>query len=226
VIALLIPVLARPARAAPLVESIHAATTVEHEIVFLCSPGDDEEIEAAEATGERVIVTPFRQGPGDYARKINLGIERTDAPWVFQGADDLRFHAGWDRAALAIGAPVTGTNDLGNPLVQRGAHATHSLISREYAEEHGTIDGPGALHEGYHHCWVDNELVETAAARRAWRSARRAHVEHRHHIWRDRGGGRKAKDDATYQRGQEGYTEDYALFVERRPLWRAVRRRR
>lgn len=219
-IALVIPVLGRPERASPLVESIHAATEEEHEIVFVASPHDRRQIAAAEATGERVIVTPFDQGPGDYARKINLGIAETTGEWIFQGADDVRFHRGWDAEALAVGAPVTGTNDMGNPLVMRGGHATHSLVSREYVEEEGTIDGPGLLHEGYHHCWVDNELVETARARGAFAAARRSRVEHLHHIWR------KGRDDATYRRGQEGYDRDHVLFLIRRPLWRAVRRRR
>lgn len=217
---LLIPVLGRPQRAGPLVESIRAATTVEHRIVFLCSPGDDEEIGAAAATGAGVIVVGWQPGPGDYARKINLGIEETDGEWIFQGADDLRFHPGWDTAALRVGAPLTGTNDLGNPLVRRGGHATHSLVQRQYVEEQGTIDGDGMLHPGYHHCWVDNELIETARVRGAFRPAHRSHVEHLHPIWH------KGTDDATYQRGQEGYRADHALFLSRRPLWRAVRRRR
>lgn len=219
-IALLIPVLGRPERAAPLVESIQAATESEHEIVFVATPGDTEQIAAAVMTGARVLITADPRGPGDYARKINLGIVNTTAEWIFQGADDIVFHRGWDAEALAVGAPVTGTNDLGNPLVMRGGHATHSLVQRRYVEEHGTIDGPGLLHEGYHHCWVDNELVETARARGAWKAARRSHVEHRHHIWR------KGADDATYRLGQEGYQADYALFMERRPLWRSIRPRR
>lgn len=225
-ITLLIPVLGRPERAAPLVESIHEATEEEHEIVFLTSPHDAKQTSAAIETGARTIICPFPRTPGDYARKVNYGIRHTVGDWIFQGSDDLSFHRGWDAEALAVGAPVTGTNDLGNPLVMRGGHATHSLVQRRYVEEFGVIDGPGLLHEGYHHCWVDNELVETARARGAWKAARRSHVEHRHHIWPDGKGGRKGRDDATYQLGQEGYQADYALFMARRPLWRSIRTRR
>jgi len=224
VIAVLIPVLDRPERAGPLVESIHEASTLVTEIVFLCTSGDTEQIAACSRTDAAYHIVPFLLEGGDYARKINYGVLCTNAPYVFQGGDDLRFHPGWDEEALEIAQRlpgVTGTNDLGNPLVKRGMHSTHSLISREYIEQHGTIDEPGkALHEGYWHCWVDNELIETAKARRAYFSARRSHVEHLHHIWRDDQGMRKGTDDATYQRGQRRYREDHALFKSRQPLWR------
>lgn len=218
---LLIPVLGRPERAGPLVTSIQGATEHAHRIVFLCSPNDRAQIEATMATTAETIIVPWKPGPGDYARKINHGIAYTQGEWIFQGADDLRFHPGWDDAALAVGYPVTGTNDLGNPLVIRGGHATHSLVHRQYVEEQGTVDEPGKLlHEGYDHCWVDNELIETARSRGAFRAARRSHVEHLHHIWR------KGQDDATYRRGQEGYQRDHALFLTRRALWRNVRPKR
>lgn len=225
-IAVLVPVLARPARAAPLVESIHERSTLVEEVVFLVTPGDVEQHYAATRTGARVEVVPFELAGGDYARKINYGIEITTAPWVLQASDDLLFHAGWDEAAMLrdhgehIG--VIGTNDLGNPMVRSGRHSTHSLLRRAYVEERGTVDESGkALHEGYWHCWVDNELIETAVARRAYAAARKSLVEHLHPIWPDRRTGkRKAEDDSTYRRGQKRYREDNLLFRERRPLWR------
>jgi glycosyltransferase involved in cell wall biosynthesis len=228
-IAILIPVLDRPARAQPLIESIARASTLVTEIVFLVSPGDDAQLAACLATDEMTIEVPFPLDGGDYARKINYGVLCTEAPWIFQASDDLAFHHGWDREAVNMlqGKPtagVIGTNDLGNPVVRSGAHSTHSLIKREYIEELGTIDERGkAMHEGYWHCWVDNELVETAKHRRAYFAARRSLVEHLHHIWPDRKGGRKGENDATYRRGQRRYTQDARLFKTRRPLWRGTR---
>jgi hypothetical protein len=222
-IVVLVPVLDRPHRAGPLVESILGASVTGPRILFLCTPGHQADIDAALATGVEVDIVPWQLCPGDYARKINYGINTTSEEWIFQAADDLRFQRGWDISALTLvdGRPhigVVGTNDLGNPLVMQGRHATHSLIHRAYVEEWGTIDEPGkALHEGYHHCWVDNELVETAASRNAWASATQAVVEHEHWIWH------KGSDDATYQRGQERYSHDHALFKRRRPLWRKRR---
>lgn len=229
-IAILVPVLDRPHRVRPLVESCAAASTLVRRIVFLVSIEDHAQVSAvrhatlAMPDFVEALLCTFPLGPGDYARKINHGITGTDEEWVLQAADDLRFHPGWDEAAMAKAAPhigVIGTNDLGNPLTRAGRHATHSLIRRTYVEQHGTIDEPGkALHEGYSHCWVDNELVETAIARRAWASARRSHVEHLHHIWPNGSGGRKGEDDATYRRGQRDYNADASLFKRRRPLWR------
>jgi glycosyltransferase involved in cell wall biosynthesis len=224
-IAVLVPVLERPERAGPLVESLLAASRTEVELIFLVTEGDDAQLTACLATDAMTVVVPFPLEGGDYARKINHGILCTDAPWLFQAGDDLRFHDGWDETLLAFSQArptgrVLGTNDMGNPLVKRGMHSTHSLIQRSYVEEYGTIDEPGkALHEGYWHCWVDNELIETAKSRSAYWSCRRSVVEHLHHIWR------KGTDDSTYRRGQRRYHEDHALFRERRALWRDPRRR-
>ena len=221
------PVLERPERAASLVADVTAASKLVDEIVFLVSPADDAQLAACLATDAMTVEVPFALDGGDYARKINYGVLCTESPWIFQASDDLVFHRGWDEIALSFAARehvgVIGTNDLGNPLVRSGKHSTHSLIRRTYIEEQGTIDEPGkALHEGYWHCWVDNELIETAHARSAYVAARKSLVEHMHPIWRDRrGGGRKGADDATYRRGQERYQEDNRLFRERRPLWRS-----
>jgi len=220
VIAVLVPALDRPERVEPFVESLAAASVVPITLLWIISPGDAPTAKACEAAGVKYVTTPFPLGGGDYARKVNLGIEITNDPWVFQAGDDICFHPGWDEEALGVGARaaagVVGTNDLGNPLVKSGRHATHSLISRAYIEAQGTIDEPGkALHEGYWHCWVDNELIETAKHRRAYFAARKSRVEHLHHIWH------KGRNDATYRRGQERFHEDHLLFMERRPLWRS-----
>jgi glycosyltransferase involved in cell wall biosynthesis len=216
-IAILVPVLGRPQNAAPLVESITTATTTPHRILFLCSPEDDAEIEACEATGADVHIYSMRRGHGDYARKINHGYRLTSEPWIFQGADDLRFHPGWDVAALALAAQrprltVVGTNDLGNPRVRRGQLATHSLISRSYIDHQGaSFDGPGVvLHEGYTHNYVDEELCLVARRRRVWGFARDAVVEHLHPHWG------KANYDETYEIGLEPFHSDAQLFASRR----------
>lgn len=235
VIAILVPVLARPHRAFALVSSIARSTSVAHRIVFLCTPGDVAEIAACSATADRargtvdVLVCPFERRPGDFARKTNHGLRETSEPWLFLGADDLDFRPGWDvaclRSAEQTGARLIGTNDLGNPLVRRGEHATHTLVARSYAEERGTIDEPGKIyHEGYGHQWVDNELVETAKARGEWAFAADAIVEHLHPLWPDERGGHKGAMDETYTLGLSSSRADRALFLRRRRLWRAGRR--
>jgi hypothetical protein len=220
-VVVLAPVLDRPHRARPLAESVGGALR----LVFLCSPGDEEEIAACRScTSAETVVVPFEREPGDYARKINYGLTITDEPWIFQGADDLTFHEGWLEAALRTaermnGPPgVIGTQDLGNRLVKFGKHSTHSLVSRAYVEEHGTVDGDGLMHEGYVHNFVDTEMVETAMYRRAWAFSKLAVVEHLHPHWH------KGEMDGTYEMGLAEFRADQLRFFERRKLWRKPRR--
>lgn len=216
-IAIIVPVLGRPEKAAPLVENIRAATRdVEAGIYFVCSPSDADEIRACKATGATVLVVNWEPGPGDYARKINYGYRATGEPWIFTGADDLIFHPRWATAAFTagLGAHVIGTNDLHNPRVVAGMHSTHTLVARSYANECGTVDGPGLIyHEGYDHQFCDDEMVRTAQWRGAWAFAREAHVEHLHPHF----GG--AEMDATYRKALAATLADSRLFQSRCHLW-------
>lgn len=185
-LAILIPVLDRPESAALVADSIRSNTIRDAEILFLCSPDDLDEIHACEETGERTVVVDWPAGHGDYARKINAGYLLTETDWIFTAADDLDFHAAWDRAIdRAEGAAVIGTQDLCNPAVKAGRHSTHTLVARSYVGGLGATytDGPGVvLHEGYAHQWVDSELVDAARARGVWRFDRDAIVKHLHPI--------------------------------------------
>jgi hypothetical protein len=215
-IAVLVPVLGRPANAAPLVESIGQAATYPTQIVFLCTPGDDEQITACIETAAVVCVTEWEGGKGDYARKINHGLEITTADWIFTGADDLRFRHGWDTAAIhaaRAGAGVVGTIDGCNQRTRNANHSTHSLVARWYAVEHGTVEArPAIYHEGYWHNFVDDELVATARARRSYVPST-AHVQHLHPM---RG---TADDDDTYRLAMAHFRDDRHTFRARRALW-------
>lgn len=214
---ILVPVLGRPHRVAPLLESLGAATPEPHRVLFIGSPGDHAEHDAVRAAGADLLVIDRPPTAGDYARKVNAGYRATDEPLLFLGADDLHFHLGWltaATAALAPGIGVVGTNDLGSPRVVAGEHATHSLVTRAYADQHGTIDRPGqVLHEGYCHNFVDDELVATARRRHAWAFAVDAHVEHLHPSWG------KAPHDATYARGRARFAADRRTYRQREALW-------
>lgn len=215
----LIPVLERPGRVAPLMESLRNSVGPEHALheLFLCSPGDDEEIAAITSGGFDYAVMEWPAGDGDFAMKTNTGVALTDREWVFVGADDLYFHPGWLDACLAThkatGALVIGVNDMGNPTVMRGHYATQMLVHRDYATN-GVIDAPGLLlcEEFSHNC-VDTELVETARFRGTFASARDARVEHLHHVWK------KSVDDATYAKGREKHLLDRQRLQRRRHLW-------
>lgn len=219
-IAVLIPVLDRPQRVAPLIESLERSSyAIECVPYFICSPGDDAEIEEVGRHRAHAIILPRQPAQGDYARKINTGFRVTKEPFVFLGADDLLFHPGWAERAVArwysTGACVVGTNDLGNSRVTSGRHSTHTLVHRAYGEC-GTIDGEQLLHEGYWHNYVDDEFIQTAQARETYSHATDAIVEHLHPSWG------KAKDDATYQLGNARFHEDRRYFERRTKLWHAA----
>lgn len=175
---ILVPVLRRPQNVAPLLASIRKATPGRYSVLFICDPDDRPEQDAIALAGQRMI-----SPGGNYAHKINQGIDATSETLIFTGADDLHFHSGWLQAAIARLAPgigVVGTNDLCNARTIEGTHSTHSLVTREYAQL-GTIDERDKLmHEGYLHEFVDDELVATAKHRGAYAHAHDSIVEHLH----------------------------------------------
>jgi glycosyltransferase involved in cell wall biosynthesis len=226
-IAVLIPVLNRPKNAQAIIDSVRTASRTKVEPVFVCSPGDTQEIRACRRTRARIILTTWEPGAGDYARKINLGFSKVDAPLVLLGADDLRFHKHWDESLLAVAeesqAGVVGTNDGWNALVARGLHATHPLVARDYIEEQGgTFDcEPGVVYfEGYDHQSVDSELVAVARARDQWAFAEDSLVEHLHPL------AKKSAFDETYRKGLARGREDRRIFARRHRAFLAQERRR
>lgn len=220
-ISILVPVLNRPHRVAPLVASLAASQDeVALDLLFLATDGDEAELSALKAAGGATVAVSWPAGTGDYARKINHGARlarEANYDWVFLGADDLDFHVGWAEAALRehekTGACVIGTNDLGNLRVKTGRHSTHTLVKTEYLDC-GTVDADDVLlTESYTHEYVDDEFVRTAMFRRVWAFAPRARVEHLHPDWG------KADWDDTYEKARAGRYHDQALFESRRYLW-------
>jgi hypothetical protein len=213
-VAILVPVLRRPHRVEPLLASIFEATADPH-VLFVCDPNDRIEINTILDHNK---VRPDRSVDhglfaGNYAEKIAAGVHNTDEPLVFTAADDLHFHPGWLEAAkakLLDGVEVVGVNDL----IARGReHATHFLMTRDYAERPTADGGPGPFHQGYFHWCVDDELIATAKARDAYAYAPDAHVEHLHPM------AGKAEDDEVYEQGRARGRLDRRLFRRREPLW-------
>jgi glycosyltransferase involved in cell wall biosynthesis len=171
---------------------------------------DDEDHEAELAQyGDTVIF------PGSFARKINAAYPHTTAPWIQVVGDDCRFHPGWldhaQQTARLHGAKVVGSNDLANPRVVRGEHATHWMIDRSYIDEVGASwDGPGIVaHEGYRHWFVDDEIVAAAKQRGVFQMALGAKIEHLHPI------AGKADTDEVYEKNDKYAAQDRDLFEKR-----------
>lgn len=96
-----------------------------------------------------------------------------------------------------------------------GNHSTHTLFRRDYVENFGTIDEPGkVLHEGYGHCFCDDEAIATAQARGVYAHAFDSIVEHLHPLVK------KAPDDETYKLGRRLSPQGKKLFTTRATLWK------
>ncbi len=222
-ISVIVPCLGRPQNAQPLADSLAANTTRSYRLVFVCSPGDDAQTSACLRTGQNVIITDWKPGHADFAKKVNLAYRETDTPWLFQAADDVRFEPGWDRALLEChdrtGALVIGTQDGGNPEVKRGRHSTHTLIARSYIDDPGaSMDGPGSVFsEAYGHQYCDLELVEVAKRRKVWAFCDEARVIHEHPFWN-----REVPKDDTYRKGMEASRLDRTIYARRGAMWRGL----
>lgn len=209
-LAILVPVLARPQRARPVLENIQA-TTPGARVIFIADPADfPEQAAVHDAGGELLLID------GGYAAKINAGCRVTAEPFVFTGADDLVFHAGWLENAQAAmtrhaDVEVIGVNDQLRRRRQR--HATSFLISRAYAQL-PCIDGArGPMSETYDHSFVDDELIATASHRGAYLYAEDSIVEHHH--WMNG----QAVDDDVYRKGRARFRQDRLLYQGRSQAW-------
>ena len=188
-----------------------AAATPGAELLFLADPDDEPELEALEAEGADYLTYS-----GGFAGKMNYGVRQTDRNHIFLGADDLHWHPGWyERATSRLTATtqIVGVNDLCSERVQLGNHATHFLVTREYALL-PLLDGQeGPFSTAYHHWYCDDELVATAKHHDAIAFATDSIVEH-YHPQAD-----KAEDDSTYVLGRSRKHEDRRMFQKRSSMW-------
>lgn len=205
----LCPVLARPQNVEPFLRAVGESTPMAR-VLFIADPDDVAEHEAIRRAGGWMITLG-----GSYAQKINRGVVATDEPLILLAADDVRPHPGWlyvARRELEKGAQVVGLEDL-IPRPHRPGHATHFLMTREYAEL-PCVDGTrGPLYEGYAHWRVDDELIATATKRGCYAYAPNAIVEHLHPM------ASKASDDETYRKGRANARLDGKRFMRRQHLW-------
>lgn len=212
-VAILIPTFGRPHKVDSITRNALASTP--GAVVYFCCEDDDEATRNAvlNTEGANLIINTRTRS---YSGAINTGVLETCEPYVFAGADDLNFMPGWFELAVDMMSDtikVVGTNDMGNPEVLAGSHATHFLVEREYAY-HGVIDSPGImLFEGYDHNWTDKEFILTAQKRGVYAHCHEAVVEHQHWAWN------KANIDNTYNRGLRSEPSDRDTFMGRQHLW-------
>lgn len=209
-VAVIVPVMRRPQNAEPFMRSLRASTGLATAYAIY----DEDDLDTRDAwknAGAEVV-----QSSGtSFAVKVNDGYRATTEPNLFVVGDDVHFRPGWyDHAAYTMGVSgcrVVGVNDLGNPRVMRGEHATHMLIARDYIDDHGASwDGPGVVcHEGYSHWFVDDEIVAAAKSRGTFLVSLGAKVEHLHPLFG------KGQMDDVYERGTRRKEQDQKVFVAR-----------
>lgn len=195
-------------------ESLEAARShaLVERVVVMASLYDEPTVLAWDHSDNLVVaVGP----PGTFAQKANAAVPWVHSPWMFLCGDDVKFHDDWASVALdaANGTTmkVVGTNDLGTEAVRSGQHATHMLLNMDYIDEQGASwDGPGTVaHEGYHHWFVDNELVAVAKQRNVWTHATASIVEHLHPYFE------RGEWDDVYALGESRAREDGELWMQR-----------
>ncbi len=207
--AVIVPALLRPQNAEPFMRSLRASTGLAT-VYAVCEDSDTETVLAWKRAGAETIIGTAHT----FAEKVNAGYRASHEPWLFLVGDDVQFLPGWLDHAQSTGGDrlhVIGTNDLGNPRVMAGEHATHLLIRRSYVDEVGSSwDGPGVVcHEGYHHWYVDDEIVTAARQRQVWAMSLGSAVEHMHPEWG------KGEVDEVYLLGQSFADVDAKLFERR-----------
>lgn len=222
-LAVLVPVLNRPQNVAPLVESFLTHRPEDSYMVLIANVHDFAEREAMQPhLSPYVWGTKLEDDIASWPEKINYGVRAFAAEWYLCAADDIAFTPGWWEATKELRddstVGVIGTNDSatgsGNPRVTAGEHTCHPLVRASYIRERGTIDVRGrAVHPGYHHWYVDDELIWTAKSRGAWAFCRDAVIEHLHPYWG------KAEWDSTYALGEANAEADRQLFKSRAHLF-------
>jgi glycosyltransferase involved in cell wall biosynthesis len=215
-ISVIVPSYGRPERLAAVVANIREATACDHEVLIVAEPEDRATRDAAEGLDAAVILNCRT---ANYAGAVNTAAILARGEYLFAGSDDLRFHPGWDAAVLGVmtgKVRVGGTNDLLNPYVAEGRHATHYLVDRRYVADPGGVwdEPPGlVLKEAYSHQFTDCEFIGCAKARGVFAPCLASVAEHLHYQ------GGRSQWDATYARGQARIREDEALFRSREPMW-------
>jgi hypothetical protein len=225
-IVVLVPTLGRAGRMENVARNIRDATEdVPHDIVFVVEEHDQDSCSvAARLASDGLAGWCVNQRKGNYAGAINTAYHvlcdhpEDAARFIFTGADDLKFHPGWATQVLAVMSDtvmVGGTNDLLNPYVLAGHHATHYLIDRRYLENPGgVVDDPeNVLPEIYDHNFTDTEFIDTAKARGVFAPCMASVVEHLHVA------NGKAQWDDTYTKGHAHMRDDEPVFRSREHLW-------
>jgi glycosyltransferase involved in cell wall biosynthesis len=94
---IIIPTIGRAHRLPDLLENINAATVGVHRVLFVTEPFDEDTIAMVRSLDLEPVINKRTE---NYAGAVNTAYEESDGQFLFCGADDLIFHAGWDRECM------------------------------------------------------------------------------------------------------------------------------
>lgn len=214
--AVIVPVLRRPWRAEPFMQSFkEACSTYSAHVYAVADQEDTATVEAWKAAGATVLIS---DRGSRYSQKVNVGYEYTEEPWLFFVGDDVRFERHWLSKALETAGKtyqVVSTNDGARSDLDK--LAVHPLMRRSYIKNVGaSFDGPGIVaHEGYRHWCPDLEWSYAALHRNVFAYAPDSVVEHLHPLWK------KAETDEVYELGQKYAQLDRRLYANRERTYRS-----
>ena len=204
----IIPTVNRADRLADLVANVHDTTETPHTVYLVMEKTDRDSIDAAAKLDTIDVI-------GDYGAcsvAVNNGYLAGESEFFAVANDDVRFHDGWDTAALAYFTDdihVVGLND------GSGDCKCFHLVRRSFIEEHsGVYDRPNTVYHTYKSQCVDTEFSFYAQVRGVYAEAKDAVLEHVHWRWQ-----KADRDEPNYVKARASIDEDLAEYNRRQPEW-------
>lgn len=196
-------------------DNLKSATKSQFMIYWGVEPDDRETILAAKDTGYPVVVN---EGTPCYADAFQSIYEHSTEPVFLIGNDDFYFLDGWDVKPMEMlekfpDIKVLGLHD-GNP---KTTYSSIQLIKRDYIKEQsGVVDMPNRVFYPYGHCFVDNEMTETAQKRGVWDRCDAPCIQHQHPSFTWLG---EYPEDDTHRKNNARFAKDSETYHSRKHLW-------
>ena len=210
-LAIMLPTYKRPYALQDVATNLEKATKNSFTLYFGLEKDDLAGIEAAKATGHKVIINESFPG---YANTIQTIYEHSTEPFLLHANDDFLFLPNWDEIPLAM----FEREDLmvvGLRQTEGDIHGSAiSMFRRRYIEEmSGVVDSPNRVFYPYNHNYVDTEFTRTAQSRGVWAKCGELVIVHQHPGFTG-----KEKDE-TYRKNEATVGEDRRTFESRQHLW-------
>lgn len=210
-LAIYLPTYKRPGALQKVATNLEENTKSTFTLYFGLEEEDYAGIEAARATGHKVIINKYEPG---YSNTIQSIYENSTEPFWMHANDDFYFNLNWDEIPLSMferpDLMVVGLRQTEGDL--RGSAVC--MARRKYIEEmSGVIDMPNRVFYPYGHNYQDTEFTETAEKRGVWAKCDVQVIDHLHPGFV---GGEK---DETYLKNDRLAETDQRIYESRRHLW-------